>query len=96
LSEIQARSHPGRNRLQQVLGGKNKHLNPQFGSVVPEVGDRFVICSDGLVEGLFNSGIERLVRRPGARDRGNPAERLVAEAVRTDGKDNTTALVFEL
>lgn len=96
ITEIQARSHPARNRLQQVLGGKNKHLSPQFGSVEPVAGDRFVICSDGLVEGLFNSGIERLVRKPGPRDRGNPAERLVAEAVRTDGKDNTTALVFEL
>jgi serine/threonine protein phosphatase PrpC len=40
--------------------------------------------------------MERLIRKPGPNDKGNPAERLVAEAVRTDGKDNTTALVFEL
>lgn len=96
LSELQARSHPGRNGLQQVLGGKNQHLSPHFGAIGYEPGDAFLICSDGLVEGLFNSGMERLIRKPGPNDKGNPAERLVAEAVRTDGKDNTTALVFEV
>jgi protein phosphatase len=96
LREMQARNHPGRNGLQQVLGGKNQHLSPHFGAIGYEPGDAFLICSDGLVEGLFNSGMERLIRKPGPNDKGNPAERLVAEAVRTDGKDNTTALVFEL
>lgn len=96
ISEIEARNHPGRNGLQQVLGGKNQHLNPHFGAIGYEPDDAFLICSDGLVEGLFNSGMERLVRKPSPHDKGNAAERLVAEAVRTDGKDNTTALVFEL
>jgi PPM family protein phosphatase len=96
LSEIQARSHPGRNALQQVLGGKNQNLSPQFGAIGYESGDRFLICSDGLVEGLFNSGMNRLIRNPGQNDTGNPAERLVAEAVSTDGKDNATAVVFEV
>jgi protein phosphatase len=96
LSEVQARSHPSRNALQQVLGGKNQHLSPHFGAIAYEAGDKFLICSDGLVEGLFNRGMERLIRKPGPHDKGNPAERLVAEAVHTDGKDNTTALVFEM
>lgn len=97
LSELQARSHPGRNSLQQVLGGKNQNLSPQFGAIGCEPGDCFLICSDGLVEGLWNSGMERLIRNPNARQKDkNPVERLVAEAVRTDGKDNTTALVFEI
>ncbi|MGJ8650704.1 MAG: PP2C family protein-serine/threonine phosphatase [Opitutaceae bacterium] len=96
LREIQARSHPGRNALQQVLGGKNQNLSPQFGAIGYEPGDMFMICSDGLVEGLWDSGMKRLIRNPGQLDEGNPAERLVAEAVRTDGKDNTTAVVFEM
>lgn len=96
LSEIEARNHPGRNGLQQVLGGKNQNLQPHFGAIGHEAGDSFLICSDGLIEGLFNSGLERLIRKPGPYDKGNPAERLVMESVRTDGKDNTTALVFQL
>ncbi len=96
LTELQARTHPGRNSLQQVLGGKNQNLVPQFGAVGYERGDRFLICSDGLVEGLWNSGMERLIRSPGPSLEGNAAERLVAEAVQTDGKDNTTAVVLEI
>jgi len=96
ISEHQARSHPGRNALQQVLGGKNQNLSPQFGAIGYESGDRFLICSDGLVEGLFDRGMQRLICNPPLGVEGNPAERLVAEAVQTDGSDNTTALVFEV
>lgn len=96
LSEIQARSHAGRNSLQQVLGGKNQKLSPQFSAIGYEPGDAFLLCSDGLVEGLFNSGMKRIIRNPPLDGEGTLAEQLVAEAVQTDGKDNTTALVFEL
>ncbi|MEC7235582.1 MAG: protein phosphatase 2C domain-containing protein [Verrucomicrobiota bacterium] len=96
IGETQARNHPGRNGLQQVLGGKNQNLSPQFGSVGYEAGDAFLICSDGLVEGLWNSGMLRLVRNPSRDAPADVAERLVCEAVQTDGKDNTTALVFEI
>lgn len=96
LTEMQARSHPGRNSLQQVLGGKNQNLSPQFGAIGYEPGDVFMLCSDGLVEGLWTGGMKRLIRNPPVNAEGNAAERLVAEAVATDGKDNTTAVVFEL
>lgn len=96
LSEMQARSHPGRNSLQQVLGGKNQNLSPQFGAIGYEPGDAFMLCSDGLVEGLWNRGMQRLIRNPPSEAEGNAAERLVKEAVATDGRDNTTAVVFEL
>ncbi|MFW5874583.1 MAG: PP2C family protein-serine/threonine phosphatase, partial [Verrucomicrobiota bacterium] len=86
ITELEARNHPGRNALQQVLGGKTQTIHPQIGAVGYEPGDAFVLCSDGVTEGLFDSGIKRFVRNPPqyAVD-GNPAERLVAEAVRVYG-----------
>ena len=96
LTETAARSHAGRNALQQVLGGKNQKLSPQFGAIGYESGDRFLICSDGLVEGLFDRGMERIIRSPAPHLKGTPAEMLVPEAVQTDGNDNTTAVVFEM
>ena len=96
LREIQARSHPGRNALQQAMGGKTQNLSPQFGAIGYEPGDAFLVCSDGLVEGLWNSGMKRLIRNPPKNAPADVAERLVAEAVQTDGKDNTTAVVFEM
>jgi protein phosphatase len=97
LNERQVRAHPGRNGLQQALGGKTQHLHPQFGAVGHEPGDRFLICSDGLVEGLWDKGMDRIIRSGETPLlQGTPAQRLVTEAVRTDGKDNTTAVVFEV
>ncbi|TVP77900.1 MAG: serine/threonine-protein phosphatase [Puniceicoccaceae bacterium] len=96
LTEMEARAHAGRNSLQQVLGGKTQNLSPQFSAIGYEPGDAFLLCSDGLVEGLFNSGMKRLIRNPPRNAPSDVAERLVQEAVRADGKDNTTALVFEL
>ena len=96
LGETEARNHPGRNGLQQVLGGKNQNLSPQFGALGYGAADSFLICSDGLVEGLWNSGMQRLIRNPPKDAPTDVAERLVSEAVQTDGKDNTTALVFEM
>ena len=96
INEREARQHPGRNGLQQVIGGKTQQLSPQLGAVIYEPGDTFLLCTDGLIEGLWDSGLERNIRKPSPLFEGNPAERLVHEAVRTDGKDNTTALVFRL
>lgn len=96
LSEMQARNHPGRNSLQQVLGGKTQNLSPQFGAIGYEPGDAFLICSDGLVEGLWNSGMKRLIRNPSPNAPADVAQRLVEEAIQTDGQDNTTALVFQM
>ncbi len=96
LNERQARAHPGRNALQQALGGKTQLLSPALGAVGYESGDAFLLCTDGLVEGLWDKGMERIIRRPSPLLKGNPAERLVREAVETDGKDNTTAVLFEM
>lgn len=96
ISEMQARTHSGRNALQQAMGGKTQNLSPHFGAVAYEPGDIFMLCSDGLVEGLWDSGMKRLIRNPPNNAPGDVAHRLVQEAVQTDGKDNTTAVVFEL
>ena len=81
ITEREARNHSARNALQQVLGGKTQQLNPQLGAIAVESGDCFLICSDGLVEGLWDKGMERIVRKPPPHLQGNPAERLVREAV---------------
>jgi protein phosphatase len=95
INERESRTHLGRNALQQALGGSTQSLHPSLGAIRFEAGDAFLLCTDGLVEGLWNSGIERLVRKKEGTN-GNTAERLVEEAVQTDGLDNTTALFFEI
>lgn len=97
LNEREARTHPRRNVLQKALGGSNQFVDPQVGAVGCEPGDIFLICSDGLTEGLYNHHLLDLLRsaQPMAAD-DNLARRLVLEAVKNDGRDNTTALVIEV
>ena len=95
LNERQARAHPLRNALSQVLGGGTQTLDPQFGRVGCEAGDRFLLCTDGVVDGLWDRRLGALARAPAGAD-GLPAAALVHEAVAESGRDNTTAVLVEL
>lgn len=97
LNEREARTHPRRNALQQALGAGHQFVEPHLGAVAHQPGDRFLICSDGLVDGLWDRQLEEFLRNPSrADDSQNLAQRLVEEAVQTSGRDNTTAVVVEI
>jgi len=97
INEREARTHPMRNALHQALGAGHQFIDPQFGAVALTPGDHFVICSDGLVDGLWERQIEELIRTPSAAEKKlSPAERLVVASLENSGQDNTTALAFEL
>ncbi len=96
INEREARTHPRRHVLQKSLGGSNQFVDPQLGAVGLEPGDRFLLCSDGLTDGLYNHAIEDVFRNPTSADGTNPAQRLVLDSVAASGRDNTTALVIEV
>ena len=97
INEREARTHPRRNALQQALGAGHQFVTPHIGAVGHRPRDRFLICSDGLVDGLWDRQLEELLApdSPAAREE-NPAKRIVEEAVQNSGRDNTTAVLFEL
>ena len=97
INEREARTHPRRNVLQKALGGDNQFVDPQVGAVAYEPGDIFLLCTDGLVQGLADDRLLELLRpcAPAAADF-NPAHHLVRESVEKDGRDNTTALVIQV
>ena len=97
LNEREARTHPMRNALQQALGARHQFIDPQIGSVSHHPGDRFLICSDGVIDGLWDRQLEELIREPAAdRATQTAAQRLVEEAVQASGRDNATAVVIEV
>ena len=94
LTDYEARTHPRRNVLQKALGGENQYVEPQVGAVSCRCGDSFLLCSDGLNEGLYEHQILEVLR---TRKAGfNPAKTLVESAVQADGRDNITALVVRV
>jgi serine/threonine protein phosphatase PrpC len=97
INEREARTHPRRNVLQKSLGGDNQFVDPQLGAVAHEPGDIFLLCTDGLVEGLYDHHLVEHLRPPkSAKAKTNPAHRLVKESLEKDGRDNTTALVIQM
>jgi PPM family protein phosphatase len=97
INERQARTHPRRNALQKALGAGNQFVDPQVGAVAYESGDLFLLCTDGLVEGLYNDQILEILRSPEALhlDR-DLAQCLVQASLENAGSDNTTALVIKV
>ena len=90
LNERESNTHPRRTVLQRALGAGNKFVDPQVGAICCGPGDRFLLCTDGVVDGLYDSQMQEILDRSDA----NPAESLVGEAVAASGRDNTTALVI--
>jgi len=95
ITEREARQHPRRTALQKALGADYQFVDPQVGSVYLQPGDIFLLCSDGLSEGLFESQIAAELLKPSATEPA-AAQRLVRASLECGGGDNITALVIEL
>ncbi|MEO7319639.1 MAG: protein phosphatase 2C domain-containing protein [Chthoniobacteraceae bacterium] len=95
INEREARDHPRRNVLQKALGAGNQFVTPQVGAVLFEPGDRFLLCTDGVVDGFRDELLLDHLRSP-VSDGKSLAQNLVDAAVQASGRDNTTALVVEV
>jgi protein phosphatase len=96
INEREARNHPRRTVLQRALGAGNQFVEPQVGAVGYEPGDLFLLCTDGVIDGLFNEQLFQQLRTPEPGADANPAMRLVQAAIERSGRDNTTAVVVEV
>jgi PPM family protein phosphatase len=97
INEREARTHPRRNSLSQALGAGHQFIDPHIGAVAHRPGDRFLICSDGLTDGLWDRHIEEQLRSGQPADaEPSLAKQLVDTAVANSGRDNTTAVVIEI
>jgi protein phosphatase len=93
LTESEARMHPSRNIIDQCLGGVEPVV-PAFGNLALQENDILLLCSDGLVDGLWDhelakwlGAIDPLV------DLGALVREMVEAAKNASGKDNITAIL---
>ncbi len=91
LTEREARNHPRKSILTKSLGAGHQYVEPQVGAVGFEPGDKFLICSDGIVDGLWDSRLESL-----SRESTMDAPTLIKEALDGGSRDNVTALLIEM
>lgn len=98
LNEREARMHPAKNILNQAIGGQCKKVEPHVDECALEHGDWFLICSDGIVDGLWNKNIAETFQE--ADEKGWSAEetcqRILDWACDVSGKDDTTLFVVRV
>ncbi|MEQ1874225.1 MAG: Stp1/IreP family PP2C-type Ser/Thr phosphatase [Ilumatobacteraceae bacterium] len=93
ISEFEARSHPRRNIVTRALGIEATVRVDTW--VIPFVkGDRFLLCSDGLVDEVDDDEIGELLAAN--RDPQRAAQALVDAANEHGGRDNTTVVVVDV
>ena len=93
LSEAEAAIHPHRHILTRALGVA-PDIDVDVWQVVPEEGDRFLLCSDGLTNEVPTEEITRVLSE--YRDPEAAAEALVRMANEAGGSDNITVVVLDV
>jgi protein phosphatase len=91
ISPEQARQHPYRHVVTNVLGGGKPGLRVDVHRAALEPGDVLLLCSDGLTEMIDDGQIGAVLA--GEPEPEPAARRLVAQANEAGGRDNVTAVV---
>ena len=91
ISEIEYRSHPRRSALYEVIGGGHQSVCPHFAAIPYQDGDCFLVCSDGLIDGVWERHIsDALAASSCPRD---TVRNLLKRAIDNSGIDDTTLIV---
>lgn len=90
ISAEEARTHRYKNVLYKYLGCRDGASGASVAELSPRSGDRYLLCSDGLNDGLKDSEIARLLKA--AQDPQKACETLVAAALSAGSRDNVSCI----
>ena len=94
ITKDEAQHHPQRSLVTRVLTGRPEDTpDPSLREL--RVGDRLLLCSDGLTDYVAEDTVAELLD-PGDRTPGEAADELVQVALRAATRDNVTVIVAEL
>ncbi len=93
ITPEEAAVHPQRHIVTRALGIE-RDVQVDRWEITPFVGDRFLVCSDGLFNEVEDSRIASVLRR--LSDPGDAAAELVRVANEEGGRDNITCVVVDV
>lgn len=93
ISAAEARVHPRRNIVTRALGIEGD-VSADSWTLPMLVGDRYVLCSDGLVDEVDDEQIALILRASSGAQ--HAADTLVAAANANGGRDNVTVVVVDV
>jgi protein phosphatase len=94
ISAEEAAHHRYRNVLWRYLGTKEGGTKVEPRVLQPEPGDRFMLCSDGVSDGVNEETLYRLLSAPGSPQQA--AEAVVKAAEEGGSRDNITCVVVHV
>jgi serine/threonine protein phosphatase PrpC len=94
ITREEAQTHPQRNVIYRTMGDRPR-VEADMSRQPLAVGDRLLLCSDGLTGKLTDEDIRRIVSEQAASPQ-DACERLVAAANRAGGDDNISVIVVEI
>ena len=94
IPEVQYRCHPRRSALYEIIGGGHQSVCPYFAAVPYQDGDRFLICSDGLIDGVWERHIAEALASEDSPE--EISQRLLKRAIENSGVDDTTLIVLDV
>jgi PPM family protein phosphatase len=94
LTREQAFEHPQKNLITRALGTEDG-VTVDTKILPVEVGDRFVLCSDGLTDMVREEGVEEILTRHPEDPEGAVRE-LLSAALEAGGNDNITVVVVDV
>jgi PPM family protein phosphatase len=92
LAPAEARGHPRRSLVLAALDGAEAR-EPKVETLRARVGDRLLLCSDGLTDVVADDDVARALADP---SRGRCAERLLALALEAGARDNVSVVVADV
>lgn len=94
ISEYAYRNHPRKSVLSDVLGGSTAEPCPQVGSVPIAKEQRLMLCSDGIMDGLWERHITEMLSENFPVE--ETARTMSERARKNDGRDDTTIIVAKI
>lgn len=94
ITPEEALTHRYRNVLYRYLGSKEGGTGTDSKELDPQVGDRYVICSDGVSDGLKADGMKSVLSKNTAPQAA--AEAIVQAALDGGSRDNVTCVVVNV
>ncbi|MGY8690672.1 MAG: PP2C family protein-serine/threonine phosphatase, partial [Verrucomicrobiales bacterium] len=96
INEREWRNHPRRHILEQAIGAGLQEIKPQIGTISPVSEDWFLMCSDGLIGGLWDKHVKQMLgdTTPDTAP-ADLTQMLLRKSLADDGRDNVSLVTIQ-
>jgi len=94
ITSEEARVHPQRNVIDQAVGSHPEGLHPDISTFPIELGDQYLLCSDGLNEELTDEQMKEVITANKGENLRKIAGLLIDKALAAGGRDNISIILL--